>query len=954
MNETGDTRVMVQGDPGAGKTTFVKYLCYNWAKCKQEMAEDISDDDKDCLNQYSLVLAVMLRALPKEAERCIISVLCSTFKDLSTSEKESIASFLKKTEEELSSSKKKKESTSNKMLIIFDGYDEIAESQKICEDIIKKEKYGCIQTITTTRPHKIPWGKIRAMQQRVKLCGFSDDQIEKYIKKIFSSDMQKGIDLICFFKKSENRHLRIIAKIPIRLSMICCVWDEYGESFSYKMVHLYRQYVRAMVKHYLQKPNTETLSTEKRISEKLANLAFSAFRESAATFSQQDVDKYLGDMKRDIIEVGLLVKYHPTPDPSENIWCFAHRSVQEYFQAYSIANDESSGEEFFKKRRSLIFLERNKLIWQFLFGLNYPLAAAKLNEIVPTVTVKQECVRLWNIIWDISQDYPENTNILVPLYIEIRKDCPEEKTDYFVNCLKSQRQILEELRLELLPEKLGSALSPNARNSALEHVPNIKNMRLQLKSEKELCYANNCLSRMTNISCMHLRGEVLKKNKLDLKKLITDNTKELVLSGNEYVVESCAEYVETCDTLEHIELKLDNETNLKTSKIMERFREAVDSSKRIKSIKINSNFFLPEMMPKNQGIWTDFHLRKIEAGDLKTFSECMADNFQGTVATENDNRLGTYPVSEYIGRIVSKICHTGAIMIYRYINREILQQIQKYLKEGSWGKRCEVQYIEFKELSFRGNGTMIGKIIGKTTKKLSILRCQIDDHEMEKMAEEIEYDSECTSLDLSGNSDSNGRGLKCLLSKFPKLSELRLYCSVNPHNDPNYKISIDELFDKVTLTNLRILEMKGSNVDSSTYELCDFVRQLTHLEALDCPKPTYCESKKSKIDGAIELLKEMPPSLTYLNMRQIDFEDGLDEVLKVTGSLKKLSVLDIGNPNEGDDQIREEIANKAENLEVICTDCSIYHIYLLKPDGKTRLNEAMWHSGQTLLFGQGT
>ena len=918
MNETGDTRVMVQGDPGAGKTTFVKYLCYNWAKCKLEMAEDISDDDKDCLNQYSLVLAVMLRALPKEAETCINSVLCSTFKDLSTSEKESIASFLKKTEEEFSSSKKKKESTSNKMLIIFDGYDEIAESQKICEDIIKKEKYGCIQTITTTRPHKIPWMKILSMQQHVKLCGFSDDQIEKYIKKIFSSDMQKGIDLICFFKKSENRHLRIIAKIPICLSMICCVWDEYGESFSYKMVHLYRQFVRAMVKHYLQKPNTETLSTEKRISEKLANLAFS---QSAATFSQQAVDKYLGDMKRDIIEVGLLVKYHPTTNPSENIWCFAPRSVQEYFQAYFIANYESSGEEFFKKSRSLIFLERNKLIWKFLFGLNYPCAADNLNKIVPTVTVKQECVRLWNIIWDISQDYPENTNILVPLYMEIRKDWPEEKTDYFVNCLKSQRQIVEELHLELLPEKLGSALSPNVTNSALEHIPNIKNMRLQLKSENELRYAKKCLRHMTNISCMHLRGEVLKKNKLDLKKLIPINTKELVLSGNEYVVESCAEYVETCDTLEHIELKLDNETNRKTSKIMERFREAVDSSKRIKSIKIDSNFFLPEMMPKNQGIWTDHHLRKIEAGDLKTFSECMADNFQGTVAIENDNRLGTYPVSEYIGRIVSKICHAGAIMIYRHITREILQQIQKYLKEGSWGKRCEVQYIEFIELSFRGNGTMIGKIIGKSTKKLSILRCQIDDHEMEKMAEEIEYDSECTSLDLSGNSDSNGRGLKCLLSKFPMLSELRLYYSVNPHNDPNYKIGIDELFEKVTLTNLRILEMKGSNVDSSTYELCDFVKQLTHLETLDCPKPTSCESKKSKIDGAIALLKEMPPSLTYLNMRQIDFEDGLDEVLKVTGSLKQLSVLDIGNPNEGDDQIRAEIANKAENLEVICTDC---------------------------------
>ena len=87
--------------------------------------------------------------------------------------------------------------------------------------------------ITTSRAHAIEQIKrqsSRAVQQHVRLCGFSEDQIKQYINQFCEyHDLppQKGTDLINALQ--ERPKLLDVAKIPIRTEMICVVWAVFGK-----------------------------------------------------------------------------------------------------------------------------------------------------------------------------------------------------------------------------------------------------------------------------------------------------------------------------------------------------------------------------------------------------------------------------------------------------------------------------------------------------------------------------------------------------------------------------------------------------------------------------------------------------------------------------------------------------------------------------------------------------
>ena len=210
-------RVVISGAPGCGKTTLSHKLC------KDLYSQSLT-------NQYSLVLLVELRRLRlyldsytgdidlqfllREFHRVLnIPELCQSLEER---DGEGVA-------------------------LILDGFDEIPDqlgsSPFILELLSRVNPYlSKCDVFVTTRPSRIPdlISLIQQPHRHVEILGFTDTDIDKYIKSFFAGvhpeDRSKAVDV----SDKVIRHLtgrpfvRGMCRIPRVLEIICKVQDHIG------------------------------------------------------------------------------------------------------------------------------------------------------------------------------------------------------------------------------------------------------------------------------------------------------------------------------------------------------------------------------------------------------------------------------------------------------------------------------------------------------------------------------------------------------------------------------------------------------------------------------------------------------------------------------------------------------------------------------------------------------
>ena len=169
------SRIAVHGEPGAGKTTFVKQLCYLWAlaKDRNKMA--------NFMGQYYVVLAITLRHVKQHQKLMDIIKMLMSF--LSIAE---IGAILNKLIQ-----------SPTTVCLLLDGYDEMRNSNVKIEAIVRGGEEKNTKVVTTTRPHRIldfrSWGE---GEEHISLKGFSKEQAKLYIKSYFSDSKESSEKMI--------------------------------------------------------------------------------------------------------------------------------------------------------------------------------------------------------------------------------------------------------------------------------------------------------------------------------------------------------------------------------------------------------------------------------------------------------------------------------------------------------------------------------------------------------------------------------------------------------------------------------------------------------------------------------------------------------------------------------------------------------------------------------------
>ena len=402
-----NSRIVIDGVPGGGKTTFIKRFCYIWAQATtknllEEIALTFSIQDQ-------VVIPIILRLIKQEDN--LIDILLSQLSFLTVQETCSIITLLNL--------------NPKKVVLLFDGYDELKGS--ICiNKLLTKENYPEVLCLTTSRPHAIEQLKrltSQAIDHHIKLCGFSDHQVMEYIELFFIHHFNSANRAAPLISKltSERTELLEMAHVPIRCEMICIVWAHYGK-LGDTIAELYTLFIIHLLDHMKHKYTPNSRESEQQLLKryhpvlmKIGKLANSWENKGGLciVFTTQQVQQCLGEYFNDAVRIGLITKSHPNSQLEQSQWSFPHLTLQEFMVAYHLAHaDDSEIQEFIHNCKTYRMLKRNEVIFQFLCTKNSKAANKIISCLILTWEDDKSCHELLQFVCGLLPHYKPSTMYL--------------------------------------------------------------------------------------------------------------------------------------------------------------------------------------------------------------------------------------------------------------------------------------------------------------------------------------------------------------------------------------------------------------------------------------------------------------------------------------------------------------------------------------------------------------
>ena len=235
LNGSKVNRILILGDGGYGKSTLLANLAHNWAL---EIQNPLSP-----LSRFHVVFLINIseiRNIKDTLENIIFSQILEKSQGVTQN---SLKSYIK--------------SHPERCLFLIDGLDEDHlnifkdTSTEIFEVLSNKLfKKSCI--IASTRVYKLKdMGRVKGQYTKVKLAGFSEQNIELYIGKFFKDYENRGKELAEALKTHPN--LLNLAATPIFLLFFCLLWrdpDPAKRSLPNTKTKLHKEIITCLWKRY--------------------------------------------------------------------------------------------------------------------------------------------------------------------------------------------------------------------------------------------------------------------------------------------------------------------------------------------------------------------------------------------------------------------------------------------------------------------------------------------------------------------------------------------------------------------------------------------------------------------------------------------------------------------------------------------------------------------------------
>ena len=376
-------RILVQGQTGIGKSTFVKKLLVDWV----EVSKETCDEKAAVLKNFELVVAVNLKEVSKCQSLKDVITLSNVFAKEDKYMTEGLVDYITNNQE--------------KVLLIFDGYDEYrcGCNSEIYEIFIGKSLRNC-RVLITTRISKAD--ELRGGEDlQAEITGFSELDRNDFMRRFLSNDEISNLSEHLF-----KRKLNELAKVPLLLLFLCTLWKK-GQSkhFPKTKTKLYLDIIEFVLNHSHSKQSSpryvEVASFRDLLSE-MGKVALQGLLNDDQLFEYGQ----LSDSVRcdESVFIGLLqiTEYSETLRPVGMV-SFIHKSIQEFLAAwyvtYRCIPEGGNLGEISMKLEGCLALEN---VFQFICGLSEDGALAALRHF--------KSVRISDPSLDLSKAVPDLEN----------------------------------------------------------------------------------------------------------------------------------------------------------------------------------------------------------------------------------------------------------------------------------------------------------------------------------------------------------------------------------------------------------------------------------------------------------------------------------------------------------------------------------------------------------------
>ena len=373
------TRI-IHGQPGTGKTTFLKHLC-------QKVASGEPSD-------YSLVLFFPLR------DKAVSEALKKD-NDHEAGLKQLLRYYIP--EKKCSASAEALlESEGKNVLIIFDGADEVrglmdSPDGSLLGALLEGRLLPQAHFIVSTRPGGCP-----LLQEHstlfYEILGFDEEAVESYVKEFFKSEPGKGEAMLSDLMARPD--LMGGAYVPMNLQIFCSIYERGAgrSAFPATMTECYKSFTAKTVTREKQKvkkayrvdPSLADLPADvKKLLSSLGVLAFNGLNQEPPHYILQEGevrDAFHATVKcdealDDSTFAGLL-HLHPDQDGFLSTLNFSHTTKQEYFAAYHLSLlPEAEQAAFWRENRHN---PKFAVVLKFVAGLTRLESSVVSEAILPT------------------------------------------------------------------------------------------------------------------------------------------------------------------------------------------------------------------------------------------------------------------------------------------------------------------------------------------------------------------------------------------------------------------------------------------------------------------------------------------------------------------------------------------------------------------------------------------
>ena len=838
----------------------------------------MKEETQSLVNEYSLydyivIIPIILRLIRTKSTLC--EIINSQLNSLNSLEVHALLKFV--------------DEYPKQVLLLCDGYDELTQHEPL-DSIINKSIHPEMKLILTTRPHGITLLRrlgSQAVEGVAKILGFNNEQIQEYIRLFYKNvnDLPKGQRL---FQHLQTKPVLELARIPIRLEMICIVWSV-REDLGEHLVDLYIRFIQYLLDHlekkqsYKRTPENLIMKEYEPLLLRIASLANSwdKFGRLQTVMSYSELEERLGEYLQDAIDLGCIVKYNPSSQLDESDWMFTHLSLQEFFLAYHLANTEDNKEikDYTKKCSSIGRLQKQKVILSFLCGLNPDHANKVIQTVVKTITDEQECKNLLSYLKDLIPSYRSSSQVDIPLPHVV--DVTEQDITK-IQCLFNTDNKEHNRNLHTLI--INDITNPVYRKN-LKYVKELT--IIDTDQTKSVGDIKDIAASMTSLTAINVQSgdDDSNMNYTQLfENLPKENINKIKLQGSS-VMRQATQSLGQFINLQYLEISETAE-----SAIINEICESVKSCKLLNEVNLHTEGFPDVLLTLDNTVKINLtvYVNKVEEID-KFVNNLQQKQTKPNISTLKQTKpnistlnLGGYIEGRSLGGLME--CLPGIQVLTLWwcdIEADTLREMSDVIR------REEETRLDIKQLilgnkedinNLHGGGVYLQQILNHTPSlhTLDLYGCYINDDDVNKLAESNTC-KHINRLRLDTDDIEHEDSIRHLLYTCNMLNVLCLNGGIYIHTLSCIQFNL--------LPHLRVLSLHRYNLSDS---LCDVVYNIQTLEALSV---AYCEM--SDIQDLIKCISSLP-SLTHLDIHYNNYGSDVLEITKTKQQMSNLHRLNIG------------------------------------------------------------